>query len=261
VVAVRITPLSDGELHIPAEGLLNRPLPPEFTDTDGLMGVNFGGFLVQTGDRVVVIDAGIGGGAIPELPIGTFPDRLRAAGVEPEDVDTVIFTHLHFDHVGWAGLFTRAEHHAHAIDWAYWVTDANPETGPGREDFGAIPAPERLAPLADTIVLHEGERSEIVPGITLRLAPGHTPGHCIVEAGEHVLLADAAHNPAQLLSDDYESVTDVDPQLARTTRAALAEELAGSGALITMTHDAGNRFGRLELVEGARRWTYAPSIE
>ena len=64
-----------------------------------------------------------------------------------------------------------------------------------------------------------------------------------------------------MLSDDYESVTDVDPQLARTTRAALAEELAGSGALITMTHDAGNRFGRLELVEGARRWTYAPSIE
>ena len=259
--AVRITPLSDGELHIPAEGLLNRPLPPEFTDADGLMGVNFGGFLVQTDEHVVVIDAGIGGGAIPELPIGTFPERLRAAGVAPEDVDTVIFTHLHFDHVGWAGLFTGAEYHAHAIDWRYWVDDATPETGPGREDFGAIPAPERLAPLADSIVLHEGERSEIVPGVVLRLAPGHTPGHCIVEAGEHVLLADAAHNPAQLLSDDYESMTDVDPALARATRAALAEELADSGTLVTMTHDAGNRFGRLTREGGQRRWTYAPSIE
>jgi hypothetical protein len=76
-----------------------------------------------------------------------------------------------------------------------------------------------------------------------------------------VLLADAAHNPAQLLRDDYASVTDVDPRLAQRTRAALAEELTDSGALITMTHDAGNRLGRLERVDGARRWAYAPSIE
>lgn len=76
-----------------------------------------------------------------------------------------------------------------------------------------------------------------------------------------VLLADAAHNPAQLLRDDYASVTDVDPRLAQRTRAALAGELTDSGALITMTHDAGNRLGRLERVDGARRWAYAPSIE
>jgi glyoxylase-like metal-dependent hydrolase (beta-lactamase superfamily II) len=256
-----ITPLSDGELRVPAEALLNRPLPDEFTGDDGLMAVNFGGFLIRTPGHVVVVDAGIGAGALPELGIGTFPERLRAAGVAPEDVDTVILTHLHFDHVGWVGLFPHARHHAHAIDWAYWVTDATPETGPGREDFGAIPAPERLAPLADSIVLHDGERTEIVPGVTLRLAPGHTPGHCIVEAGDRILLADAAHNPAQLLRDDYESVTDVDPALARATRAALAQELIERGALATMTHDAGNRFGRLTLEGGERRWTYAPSIE
>jgi glyoxylase-like metal-dependent hydrolase (beta-lactamase superfamily II) len=250
-----ITPLSDGELHIPAEGLLNRPLPPAFLDADGLMGVNFGGFLVRTGEHVVVIDAGIGGGALPELPIGTFPDRLRETGVAPEDVGTVIFTHLHFDHVGWSALFTAARFHAHAIDWRYWVTDATPETGPGREDFGAIPAPERLAPLADRVTLHEGERSEIAPGVTLRLAPGHSPGHCIVETDDFVLLADAAHNPAQLLSPGWRSVTDVDAALAATTRETLAAELADSGKLIAMTHHS--RPGRLE--RGG--WVYAPSIE
>ncbi len=258
-----ITPLSDGELHIPATALLDRDLPPEFADPDGLLGVNFGGFLIRTADHTVVVDTGIGGGALPELGIGTFPDRLRAAGVAPEDVDTVIFTHLHFDHVGWATdgaapFFPAARHHAHALDWEYYVTRATPETGPGREDFGAIPAPARLAPLADGILLHEGERTEIVPGVTLRLAPGHTPGHCVVETGDAVVLADAAHNPAQLLTDDWRSVTDVDPALAQRTRAALARELAGSGTLITMTHDAGNRFGRLD---ADRRWTYAPSIE
>jgi glyoxylase-like metal-dependent hydrolase (beta-lactamase superfamily II) len=260
-----VTPLSDGELHLPATALLNRDLPAEFLDPDGLMAVNFGGFLVRTGSHTVVVDTGIGGGALPELPIGTFPDRLTAAGVEPGDVDTVIFTHLHFDHVGWSTngrtrFFANATHHAHAIDWAYYFgPDPHPETGPGREEFGALPAPERLAPLADTIVLHDGERTEIVPGVTLRLAPGHTPGHCLVEVADRVvLLADAAHNPAQLLRDDYRSVTDVDPELAAGTRAALAVELAGSGKLITMTHDAGNRFGRLD---ADRRWTYAPSIE
>jgi glyoxylase-like metal-dependent hydrolase (beta-lactamase superfamily II) len=250
-----ITPLSDGELHIPAQALLNRDLPPEFTDAEGLMAVNFGGYLVRTPEHTVVVDTGIGGGAIPELPIGSFPDRLRAAGVAPEDVDTVIFTHLHFDHVGWSGLFTAARFHVHAIDWRYWVTDATPETGPGREDFGAVPAPERLAPLAGRVTQHDGERTEIVPGITLRLAPGHSPGHCIVEVGDdHVLLADAAHNPAQLLADDYRSATDVDAELAARTRASLAEELTGSGKLIAMTHHPGS--GRLEVRDGRRCWTW-----
>jgi glyoxylase-like metal-dependent hydrolase (beta-lactamase superfamily II) len=252
---VGLIALSDGELHIPAQALLNQDLPPEFTDADGLMAVNFGGYLVHTPAHTVVIDTGIGGGAIPELPIGSFPDRLREAGVAPEDVDTVILTHLHFDHVGWSGLFTRARFHAHAIDWQYWVTDATPETGPGRDEFGAIPAPQRLAPLADRVTLHDGERSEIVPGLTLRLAPGHSPGHCIVEGDGFVLLADAAHNPAQLLADDYRSVTDVDAELAARTRAALAAELADSGKLIAMTHHP--RCGRLE----GGGWVYAPSIE
>src|SRR5204862_4006839 len=111
--------------------------------------------------------------------------RLGAAGVRRDDVDTVVFTHLHFDHVGWSTdgvtpFFVNAQHHAHATDWAYYYgPDPHPETGPGPEEFGAIPASQRLSPLADSIALHTGERTEIVPGVTLRLAPGHTPGHCI----------------------------------------------------------------------------------
>jgi glyoxylase-like metal-dependent hydrolase (beta-lactamase superfamily II) len=271
---IEITPLSDGELHIPPDALLNKPAdqwPDGFLDADGLMGVNFGGFLVRTPQHTVVVDTGIGGGAIPELPIGSFPDKLAAAGVQPADVDAVVFTHLHFDHVGWSTdgehpLFADAQHHAHAIDWAYYYgPDPHAETGPGREDFGAIPAPRRLAPLADSIALHEGDATEIVPGVTLRLAPGHTPGHCIVEVASNgeraALLADAAHNPAQLLTDDWESATDVDPALAQRTRAALADEFADSGTLITMTHDAGNRFGLVEADSDGRGWRYAPSIE
>jgi glyoxylase-like metal-dependent hydrolase (beta-lactamase superfamily II) len=267
VGAIEVTPLSDGELRVPPHELLNKPAeawPEGFLDADGLMAVNFGGFLVRTPDRLVVVDTGIGGGAIPELPIGSFPAELERAGVAPADVADVVFSHLHFDHVGWSTdgrtpFFANAEHHCHAIDWAYWCgPEPHPETGPGREEFGAVPAPERLAPLAGRIRRHEGNATEVVPGVVLRLAPGHTPGHCVVElrsGGERaLLLADAAHNPAQLLTDDWASATDEDPDLARATRAALAAELAANGAPAAMTHDAGNRFGRLVAVGGERRW-------
>ncbi len=209
------------------------------------MAVNFGGFLVRTPEHVVVVDTGIGGGAIPELPIGSFPDAAAAAGVAPEDVDDVIFTHLHFDHVGWSTdgetpLFTSARAPLPRDRLGLLVRrDPAPETGAGprglRRDPGAGAARAARRP----ITLHDGERTEIVPGVTLRLAPGHTPGHCIVEdsAASVVLLADAAHNPAQLLSDDWTSATDVDPELARRdARRAGATSCASSGALIAMTH-------------------------
>ena len=115
------------------------------------------------------MDTGIGGGAIAELPIGSFPQRLAEAGVAPEDVDVVIFTHLHFDHVGWStdggsDVPPRGTPRPRDRLGVLLRTDPHAETGPGRDDFGAIPAPERLAPLADTIVLHDGERRTSFPG-------------------------------------------------------------------------------------------------
>jgi glyoxylase-like metal-dependent hydrolase (beta-lactamase superfamily II) len=264
---IEITPLSDGELHIPPTELLNKDMDAwarhrRFLDADGLLPVNFGGFLVQTPASVLVVDTGIGGGAIPELPIGSFPDKLNAAGVGHNDVDAVVFTHLHFDHVGWSTdgstpLFENAEHHCSRVDWDYWVTDATPETGPGRDEFGAVPAPQRLAPLAGRMQLFDGE-TEIVPGIRVRPAPGHTPGHYIVEITSNgetaLLLADVAHSPAELLEDDWSSPTDEDADLAQRTRTELARELIRTGALATMTHFGGNGFGRVVERDGERDW-------
>src|SRR4051794_38367254 len=249
---IEITPLSDGELRIPPTELLNKDMDAwqshrQFLDDEQLLPVNFGGFLVRTPDHIIVVDTGIGGGAIPELPIGSFPEKLANADVTPDKVDIVVFTHLHFDHVGWSTdgskpMFANAAHHASAVDWDYWVTTATAETGPGRDEFGAIPAPERLAPLAGRIQLFDGD-TEIAPGVTARPAAGHTPGHYIVEitsAGETaVLLADVAHSPAELLEDDWSSPTDEDPAVAQKTRAAIAQDLIRTGALATMTHFGG----------------------
>jgi glyoxylase-like metal-dependent hydrolase (beta-lactamase superfamily II) len=261
--------LSDGEARVPPDALLDKPAEAwaphaGLLDADGNLHVNFGGFLIRTATRTIVVDCGIGAGARPDIGVGTFRDNLRAAGVAPADVTDVIFTHLHFDHVGWATdgrrvLFDGATHWCHALDWSYFCgEDPAVEDGPGMDDFGAIPAPERLAPLAGRMTLLHGETTEVAPGVEVRLAPGHSPGHCIVvlRSGDAqlALLADAAHSPVELLEDDWSSPTDVDPELARRTRAALAGWLAASGTPATMTHDGGNRFGRVIAQGGVRRW-------
>ena len=186
----------------------------------------------------------------------------------------MIFTHLYFDHVGWSTdgerpLFTAARHHAHAVDWAYATTSVPiPTRKPVPDARTSVRSPPRRAcsRLLTRSSSTPSSATEIVPGVTLRLAPGHTPGHCIVEIdsrGERaVLLADAAHNPAQLEADDWRIAHSTWTPSSRSARARLlAAELADTGTLITMTHDAGNRFGRLDTAAGARRWTYAPSIE
>src|SRR3954469_1006124 len=251
---IEITPLSDGELHIPPDALLNKAAaawPDGFLDGDGLMAVNFGGFLVRTPAHVVVVDTGIGGGAIPELPIGSFPDKLNEAGVVPDDVDVVVFTHLHFDHVGWSTdgrtpMFGNAAHHCSKVDWDYWCgPDPTAETGPGRDEFGAIPAPERLAPLADRMNFFDGE-AELVPGVRVLPAPGHTPGHYVVEISSNgetaLLLADVAHSPAEVLADDWASPSDEDADPAQRTRAQIARRMIATRAAATMTHFGGNGF-------------------
>ena len=246
---MHITPLDDGEAKIPPETLLHGAGWPDGFLDDGLLHVSVRGFFVRAGGALVVVDTGFGSG-----------DFKQQLPVHPTDVDHVVFTHLHWDNVGWstdgeAPLFTSAEHHCHAVGWDHWVKDAVPETAPDREELGAIPAPERLAPLAERIHRHRDERTEIVPGVTLRLAPGHTPGHCIVELDGAVILADAAHHPVQLLSDDWTCDVDEDAALAQATRATLVRELRDSGTLIAMTHHP--HMGRLT----GDGWAQAPSME
>ena len=212
---------------------------PASLDADGLMGVNFGGFLVRTADHVVVVDTGIGGGAIPELPIGTFPRAAaRRPACAPEDVDDVIFTHLHFDHVGWStdgdALFTSARAPLPRDRLGLLVrTDADARDRPGprglRRDPGAGAA--RAARGLDHAARRRAHRDR-----PRRRRCGSRPAtrrgtasSSSTRAASVVLLADAAHNPAQLLSDDWTlghrrrpRARPRDPRRARATSCATA---------------------------------------
>jgi len=233
-------------------------MPPEawephrrFLTSDGRLELVVGGFLVRTGDRVALVDCGVG--RVDRAPFkgGAFVDSLGRLGVAPEDVTDVLFTHLHIDHVGWATqqgrvVFPNATYRCDQRDWAHFV-------GP---DAGAT---RKLSPVTDRMAFWD-RSGPVLPGVDAIVAPGHTPGSAIFVlssgAERAMLLGDVAYCPAGLLDDEWAGMSDVDPALAKRTRNALARELEGQDMPITAAHFQGMQFGRLLAAQGQRRWVF-----
>ena len=233
---------------------------PEFLDPDGLLEHGLGGFLVRTGDHVVLIDAGVGRQQIgPYGPFnrvikgGELPTHLAALNVDRAEITDVVLTHLHPDHYGWAtaddaSFFPNATFRCHQRDWDHFVTG----TGDFRSAFSA-----QLATLDARMECWDRD-GPLLPGIDAQHAPGHTPGSTIIvlSSGDArgVLLGDVAHCPVELVESDWAAMGDVDKELARRTRDALARELEQSGTPVTGPHFPGMRFGRLLPGASRRHW-------
>jgi glyoxylase-like metal-dependent hydrolase (beta-lactamase superfamily II) len=189
---------------------------------------------------------------------------LEALGVAPADVTDVVFTHLHFDHVGWAAtdgqaVFPNATYRCDAADWDFFFDPDMPEIQNGRR-MGAVLSPaERLDPVRDRFEMWDGDAA-VLPGLDARSAPGHTPGSAVLVASSGdaraVLLGDIVHCPVELLETDWETVSDVDPVLARTARETWARELEGTDVPAAAAHFPGMRFGRVLPGEGKRSWVF-----
>ncbi len=223
----------------------------DLLDADGRLDMPVGSFLVRTADRVLVIDLGYGPQAPHGIDGGHLLDALAGTGPRPGAVTDVVFTHLHPDHVGWASVdgrptFPGAAHHCHPADWALVVD------GPGDADSARA-----LGPVADLVAPFTGDAT-VAPGVDVRTVPGHTPGNAVVVLSggtdRAVLLGDVVHCPVELRDDGWAALGDIDPVLARRTRAALLQELEGSGAHLSAPHFTGLRFGRLLPAQGRRRW-------
>ena len=228
----------------------------------GMAWLPIGCFLVRTGDRTILVDAGMG----PELRDdgprrlligGQLPLGLRAVGVTPPDVTDVVCTHLHADHCGWLfdtaadPVFTGAAIWFGAGDWDHFV--ANPDVRMFehiRHGFrAAADRGDRLRPV--------DRDTTIAPGVTVTMTPGHTPGHLtvIVSSGGRraLLLGDAIVCPVQLDEPSWRSIGDVDPELAQRVRERLFRELEDDNTLGAGAHFPELRFGRVLAGEG-RRW-------
>jgi glyoxylase-like metal-dependent hydrolase (beta-lactamase superfamily II) len=231
---------------------------PELFDRHGAAWLPLGCFLVRSGDRLVLVDAGLGPDA-DDLPHGMrlvggqLLTGLRALGVAPADVTDIICTHLHTDHVGWLfdldarPVFPRATVWYGAGDAAHFVHGPGSMREHVRQGFADG---GRTRPIdRDTTV---------APGVTAVLAPGHTPGHlCVVLSSAQdraLLLGDAVTCPVQLDEPSWHSIGDVDPDLADRTRERLWRELEDPRTIGAGSHFPELRFGRV-LAGRGRRWS------
>ena len=251
---LEVLPVLDGGMDVPAEAILNQVPHPDFLTPEGLLTVQFGGYLVRTGDRVILVDAGMG-----PLLGGRLLDSLAEHGVMADDVTDVLLTHLHADHVGWTTTddkptFANADYRCHARDWEHFVVGESDEFM--RAEMGAPKACERLSPIEHRFTTFDSDTT-LAPGVDVRHAPGHTPGSTVVVlsgGGEKaMLLGDVLHCPAELVTEDWDMMADVDAPLARRTREAFAKELEGTNVPVAAAHFPGLRFGRLL---SDRAWEY-----
>jgi glyoxylase-like metal-dependent hydrolase (beta-lactamase superfamily II) len=259
---LEILPVMDGSARVPATAAFSQAgkggnaedwAPhQQFLDEDGRLDLALGGFLVRAGDRTVLVDAGVGRVNDGTFVGGKLLDSLAAHGVAPDDVTDVVFTHLHFDHVGWATqqgsvVFQNATYRCDERDWSHFV---GPDPG----------ATKKLSPVTDRLETWSTDGT-ILPGLDAMVAPGHTPGSTImvVSSGTDraLLLGDVVHCPVELLDDEWAGLGDVDPDLARRTRIALARELEGTDTPVAAAHFPGLQFGRLLAAQGQRNFVFA----
>jgi glyoxylase-like metal-dependent hydrolase (beta-lactamase superfamily II) len=263
--------IGDLEVHVLADG--ESTVPGDFyghhhghhggeVDENNVMHLPIAAFLVRTGGKTVLIDAGLGpvsydfindSGGRTTLRGGDLPMRLAELGVRPEDIDYVFPTHLHADHAGWViqqtkSYFPNAIIRFGAGDWEENVLGArDPRFGQGMKDVNA----------AGRVELIERD-GELLPGISAMHTPGHTAGHTsfILSSGDQraIILGDIISCPLQLSNVEMEVVFDTDPKLAVQTRERIMREIDGD-MLVGGPHFPGLRFGRVLLGEGKRYWS------
>jgi len=204
-------------------------------------------FLIRHPDGAVLVDTGIGHlGRTPYDVTGRIRDELAELGVSPSDVGHVVLTHLHGDHAGGACLpdgtprFPNARYHVHPNDWSFFGEHRTPDDFTGRFAMAGL---EELGALDLDPSDHE-----ILSGVVVRHAPGHTPGHRVVqldgEAGTLLLVGDLLHTPPQVAHPTWVSNHDEDPVLAAEHRASWIETVRREAWAVCVGH-FGRAFGRV----------------
>jgi glyoxylase-like metal-dependent hydrolase (beta-lactamase superfamily II) len=200
--------------------------------------------LIRGNGTTVLVDTGLGPEPRSFMPgAGAhIPAELERAGSSPDQVDLVVHTHLHVDHVGWDGFFPNARYVVPTDDWSYFMSEESLAQRPHLRD--------RVEPLRDAglVVLADGDL-DIASGMHLLPTPGHTPGHASVfiesEGQELVVLGDVVVHELQLADPDLVYVSDDDFDLAAATRKRVLGRLADAGtdAIVSHFHGPG-RFAR-----------------
>jgi glyoxylase-like metal-dependent hydrolase (beta-lactamase superfamily II) len=224
---------------------------------------NLGSYLIRADGRTILVDTGLGPrpAETPDVPWGELLRDFQAKGVRPEDVDMVVMTHLHRDHVGWNLTSEGGKYVPTFPNARYWMSTKDWEAchQPDVQAARFPNAPTCVWPLAELglVEFMNGEHS-LTRELTALPTPGHTPGHMsilVTSQGQRALvLGDAAHSPVQIEEPDWVSRADMDPDVTRRTRRALVERLEREEILVAAGHFEAPGFGRIVRLDGRRYW-------
>jgi glyoxylase-like metal-dependent hydrolase (beta-lactamase superfamily II) len=193
---------------------------------------------------LTIIDTGNGDMGAPTT--GRWMENFRAAGFDPSQVNTVVISHFHGDHINGlrrkdgTAVFPNAEVMVPAAEWAFWMDDARMNQAPEGARGGFQGARRVFGPIAKDVKRFEADK-EVVPGLTAVAAYGHSPGHTAFMlasgSGRLLILSDTANHPALFVRNpDWSAIFDMDADQARATRRRMLDLAASERAQVAFYH-------------------------
>lgn len=233
-------------------------------DESGWLTVSAGALLVERGDQALLIDAGYGPfsaapaeldhPSLAQMYGGGLVENLRSLGRDPAEIHAVAFTHLHVEHVGWAGhvadgadepIFSNARYLVSDLDWS----ERQAQHGVTQQMLDTMQRRVETTAAGD----------ELMPGVVVLALPGHTPGHqgyLLSSGGAQMLVfGDAMHTSLQVAHPDWPLVAE--PKIALRTRREVLDQLANQNVLGFGMHFADAQFGQVRR-EGSNRFRWEP---
>ena len=266
-----VTALSDGTVALPVDKILTNTTPGKVDQAlaksflKAPLETSVNGYLINTGSKLVLVDTGAAGLFGPTL--GNLVANLKAAGYQPEQVDAVVITHMHADHVGglMAGdklTFPNATVHADKHDADFWLSQANMDKAPKEAKGFFQGAMASLNPYvaAGKFKPFDGN-TELVPGIKAQAARGHTPGHstyAVESKGQKLVLwGDLMHVAAVQFANPSVTIQfDTDSKAAAVQRKKAYAEAAKQGYWVAGAHLSFPGIGHLR--SDGKGYTFVP---
>ncbi len=248
-----VTAINDGFARRPLDGFIKNAslddvkaaLGSAFLPTDQ-MTIPFTTLVVNTGAKLVLLDSGNGDSGAPTT--GSWMANFKAAGFDPANVDTVLVSHFHGDHINGlrlkdgSAVFPRAEIIVPEVEWAFWMSDDKMNAAPDGLKPAFNNARRVFGPIAKDVNRFQWGK-EPITGITALQADGHTPGHTAFAIssgnGRLLMMSDTTNNPILFArKPDWTAVFDMDGEQAIKTRRKLLDMAATDRIQVSFYHAA-----------------------
>ncbi len=230
---------------------------------NGMLQLYYGCFFVRSQGQTILVDTGMGPGPHPERDnrTGDLLNQLKKEGVSPDDVDIVVHSHLHADHVGWnldisgekpTPNFPNARYLVPRGDWDHFTKPENLDSAPQVKDY--------VVPLQELGLMELIDSEHIVNDeLTTLATPGHTLGHqvlLITSQGEKAMIVgDLLHSKVQVQEPDWCAGVDIDKAASRSSRESILQKAESEGYVVAAGHfHPKDHIGKVIRLEGKRYW-------